>query len=354
MNVKELYLRTMKFIWLKLGLGLAMVILSTLWLAICMGTGSLLGGGYASFIAFWVWLGGTKVLNAIINQYFGYLVKAGHIAIITEAITTGQIPENQFEVATNMVKSRFATSNVYFVIDKLIAGSVKQLQDGLDTVDKFLGNLPGVGMLISFAKIFVGISLGYVDECCLGYTFYNKEDSVFKSAADGVVIYFQNWKTILKNAITTTFMVIALTLAFSLIPYVILAAIFSAIHLPKILAFILALLIALSIKTAFVDSYVLIRTMVSYMQVAPTTEITFNLYEKLCKLSAKFKELFEKSKISMSSPLKHHESSPQPILNSTKGDGNFCSKCGTYNVNTSAFCSNCGNRINVSSRENYA
>ena len=38
----------------------------------------------------------------------------------------------------------------------------------------------------------------------------------------------------------------------------------------------------------------MVKMMVSYMEVAPSTQITFDLYEKLCKLSSKFKSLFNK------------------------------------------------------------
>jgi hypothetical protein len=59
-------------------------------------------------------------------------------------------------------------------------------------------------------------------------------------------------------------------------------------------AFAIALLIALAVKYAFIDSFVLTRTMVAYMGVAPNTAITVDLYGKLSGLSSKFKELFNK------------------------------------------------------------
>lgn len=49
-------------------------------------------------------------------------------------------------------------------------------------------------------------------------------------------------------------------------------------------------MIAAIIKSSFVDSYM----MVSYMQAAPATEITFDLYDKLCRLFGKFRSLFNK------------------------------------------------------------
>ncbi|WP_066715717.1 zinc ribbon domain-containing protein [Clostridium sp. Marseille-P299] len=353
MQAKELYLKTMKFVWLKLALGLGVVLLSIVWLAICFGIGALFGGGIVYFFAFLFWIGGTGVINSIITHYFGYLVKAGHVAILAEAVTTGQIPEKQFEVATARVKERFGTSNVYFVIDKLISASVKQIQGGLDTVDSMLGNLPGVGLIIGFSKVLVSISLGYVDECCLGYTFYKKDQNAYKSAADGVVIYFQNWKSLLKSALGTALVVILVTFAFTLIPFLLFGAIFTALNLSKLLAFFLAVLVALSIKSAFIDSYVLTKTMVSYMKLAPETQITFNLYDKLCKLSSKFKELFGKANVSLQDTKIEEEPTTQttvspnvnPIMQQTKLNGCYCDKCGTFNSAENAFCSSCGNKL---------
>ena len=61
-----------------------------------------------------------------------------------------------------------------------------------------------------------------------------------------------------------------------------------------IFAFILGIMFAAVFKSAFIDSYMMVKMMVSYMEVAPTTQITFDLYDKLCKLSGKFKKLFNK------------------------------------------------------------
>ncbi|MDE5679865.1 MAG: hypothetical protein K2I01_05475, partial [Lachnospiraceae bacterium] len=226
--------------------------------------------------------------------YVGYMLKAGHVAMVTTAVTTGSLPENQLEAAKNMVKDRFVTANVYFVVERLVSGAVNQLQRGLQKVEDLLGKIPGVAVIVSFAQMFVHIALNYIDECCLGYTFLHREQSAFKSAADGVVIYFQNWKTLLKNAAVTTLIVMGVSLLAFILPFVIFAGIFSMLGIHWIFAFILAVMIAAIIKGSFVDSYMMVKMMVSYMQVAPSTEITFDLYDKLCRLSSKFKNLFNK------------------------------------------------------------
>ena len=293
MKTKDVYLKTMKFVWLKLALGAVMILFSLLTLAICLLIGSI-GEGGGMVIAFWIWLILVCGVYVWINRYVGYMLKAGHVAMVTTAVTTGTLPENQLEAAKQMVKERFATANVYFVVDRLVTGAVNQLQKGLQKIDNLLGGIPGVSVIVSFAQMFVRIALGYIDECCLGYTFLHKEQSAFKSAADGVVIYFQNWKKLLKDAAITTLIVLGVSLLAWLLPFVIFAAILGAFGVHWIFAFFIALMFAAVIRSAFVDSYMMVKMMVSYMEVAPSTQITFDLYDKLCKLSGKFKSLFNK------------------------------------------------------------
>lgn len=293
MKAKDVYFKTMIFVWLKLALGGAIFLVSLILLAICLGLGSL-GGGNGMIFAFVIWLLLTAAISGIVNRYIGYMLKAGHVAMVTTAVTTGTLPENQLQAATAIVKERFLTANVYFVVDRLVSGAVSQLQRGLQKIDDLLGKIPGVSLIVSFAQLFVQIALGYVDECCLGYTFLHKEQSAFKSAADGVVIYFQNWKKLLKDAAIMALIVMGLSVLAWLLPFLLFTAIFAAFGIHWIFALIVGVIISAVIKSAFIDSWMMVKMMVSYMEVAPTTQITFDLYDKLCKLSSKFKSLFTK------------------------------------------------------------
>lgn len=295
MKARNVYFKTMKFVWLKLALGAAVLLFALITMAICFALGSL-GNGGGLWIAFLVWLILVSLVSNLVNRYFGYLVKAGHVAMVATIVTTGIVPENQFQVATAMVKERFATANVYLVVDKLVGGAVSQLQKAVGKIGGLLENIPGMSAIVDFLQMFIGIALGYVDECCLGYTFLHKDQSAYKSAADGVVIYFQNWKKLLKDALLTTVIVIGLSVAAWLVPFLIFWGIFGlfGMELGWLFALIIGIFCSSMIKSAFIDSYMMVKMMVSYMQVAPTTEITFDLYGKLCKLSNKFKSLFDK------------------------------------------------------------
>lgn len=283
----------MKFVWLKLALGAAMILFALITLAIFLAIGSI-GNGGGIYIAFLLWISVVCGVYAALNHYIGYLIKAGHVAMVAKAVTEGQLPDDQFGAAKEIVKKRFATSNVYFVVNNLVSGAVNQLQKAAGKVTSLLEKLPGGSFLTSFVQMFIHIALNYIDECCLGYTFLHEEQSAFKSAADGIVIYFQNWKKLLKDAAVTALVVVVISLLAWLLPFLIFGSIFKALGVSWVFAFIIAVMFAAVVRVAFVDSYMMVKMMVSYMEVAPSTEITFDLYGKLCKLSGKFKRLFDK------------------------------------------------------------
>ena len=347
MKPGEVFRKTMPFCWAKLLLGLATVVISIVLLAIFMGIAVLFNSGGAAFIIILIWIGATGVVNFILNHYIGYLVKAGHVAVITEAVVTGNVPENQVAYGKEKVKERFLTSNVYFVIDKLVSAAVRQIQRGVEKVGGAMGSIiPGMNFVMNIAKMFVGIALGYIDECCLGYTFLKKNQGAFKSAADGVVIYAENWKKLLKDAAKTTAIVVGLVIVVALVSLLVFGLIFRLIGFEGIIAnvagfltFLFACFIAWVVKKAFIDSYMMICMMVSYMEEAPTYKIKFDLYGKLCGLSRKFKELFEKGQ--------EESGSGKGAAQSSAGKGNtvFCVECGAKNAKGTKFCGDCGKPI---------
>jgi hypothetical protein len=116
-------------------------------------------------------------------------------------------------------------------------------------------------------------------------------------------------------------------------------------------AFLLALFVAWAVKKAFIDSYILVSTMTSYMEVAPTTVITFDLYNKLCGISSKFKELFNKGKEespeSAYAPAYATAGTAAAVGTGTQqaqltGKPVFCGECGAQNDRGTKFCGNCG------------
>ena len=384
MTAKKIFSGTMPFVFAKLALGGATVLISVVLLAILMGIGWLFGetGIWVGII---LWVFAVRLVHLGLMQYVGYLVKAGHIAVIAEACLTGKIPANQVEYGKNIVKERFVTANVYLAVDKLVTGAVKQIQKGVDKAGNALDFIPGMEALTGIAKFFIDISLGYIDECCLGWTLYKKEQGAFQSAADGVVIYAQNWKVLLKNAAKTMVKTILLLIGIVLVVFIPIGLLFKVLKWSGFVAFLLACLIAWVVKFAVMDSYIMIQTMGTYMEVAPQTVITFDLYGGLCKMSGKFKELYEKGKQEVKSAMSASPANAGmaagpvgnanpgmaagPVGNANPGMaagpvGNaaptmaapvqaepaaakpvFCGQCGMKNEAGTKFCGSCGTKL---------
>ncbi len=292
MKPGDLFKKTMPFCMAKLALGGAMVLISVILLAILMGLGWLFGEG-GMLVCLLIWLGAIGVIRFAIMHYFGYLVKAGHVAVLAEAVTTGEVPANQVQFSKKSVQERFATANIYFAVDKLVTGAVKQIQRKIGQLENALSFIPGMDTIGGLAKFYVELSLGYIDECCLGYTVYRKDQGAFHSACDGVVIYAQNIGKLLKSSAVTMLRVLLLLAGIVLAAFVPVGLIFRLLGWSPLAAFLLALLIAWTVKFALVDSYILCQTMTSYMTAAQNTQITFDLYGMLSGISSDFKKLWE-------------------------------------------------------------
>jgi len=295
-----------------------------------------------------IWLILTVTVNFILTRYVGYLVRVGHIAVVSEAVTTGQIPEHQIAYGKEKVKEQFLTANAFFVINRLVDRAVKQLQGVLGSVVGLLGAVPGLGLLLSFGKMVVGIALKYIDDCCIGYIFYKKDQGAFKSATDGVVIYAQNWKKLLKSAFKTGMIVVLLTTLFFVVAWIVLGLLVHLLptgHIGTFIAFVIGFLIAIVIKRAFVDSYMMVQMMVAYMEEAPTTVVSFDLYGKFSKMSRSFRRLF--SKAEEEGPI----NAPPPVVQTTAdvseapAPAAFCGSCGEANTGNAAFCGKCGAKL---------
>lgn len=295
MTTNNIFFRSLTFCWLKLGLGLLNIIIDAILIAVFIGIAYLFDSESVGGILLLVWLGCIGFVNFILNHYLGYMVKAGHVAVIAESFHTGQIPDAPFSVGKRLVIERFGTANVYFGIDKLVGSAVKQVQRMLGRLTGgILNMIPGGEKVQKLINWFVELSLGYIDECCLCYTFYKKENNAWRSAADGVVLYAQNWKALLKNAAWIMLTVSIAVVVITLLCFLVLGLTFRALEWYGIIAFVLSLMLAWVIKYAFIDSWIMVKMVHRYMTEAQTDPPAIDLYGKLSGWSTSFRELFKK------------------------------------------------------------
>ena len=295
----DIFKKTMPFVWRRLGMYLLLNIGIILYFALVIFLITLFAAKEA-IIGIIIALILCPIGLSIYSfgcRYISYMIKAAHVAAIGELSVTGTIPQGMTVVqfGKSKVKERFVASNVYFGLDKLVTGAVKQIQNMITRVGNIFGNIEIVQKIVSILNLFVEIVLGYVDEAVLARVFYKKDESAWKASADGVVLYFENWKEILKNAVMLVLMIVG----FYAIGMGICYALFMGLSLFSDLWTILAIIIAFFIidvfKQSFLDSWITVSVVNKYMSITANKQPGFDLYEKGKKWSKKFSELCGKA-----------------------------------------------------------
>ena len=131
----------------------------------------------------------------------------------------------------------------------------------------------------------------------MAYIFLHEGQNVWKSACDGVVLYVQNWKTVLKTgAKILVFLVLFYIVSFFVFNGIFLGIVAGAGAAGRIIAYILTILFITVIKWGVIDPIIMINMMCGYLKVAHGAEPSYDLYGKLEGMSKKFKEMVGKSK----------------------------------------------------------
>ena len=300
MKNSDIFKKTMPFVWRRLGMYLLLNIGVILYYALVIFLITLFAAKEA-IIGIIIALILCPIGLAIYSfgcRYISYMIKAAHVAAIGELSVTGTIPQGMTVVqfGKSKVKERFVAANVFFGLDHLVTGAVKQIQSMITRVGNVFGNIEIVQKIVSILNLFVEIVLGYVDEAVLARVFYKKDESAWKASADGVVLYFQSWKEILKNAAMLVLMIIGFYAVGMGICYGIFMIL--SLSIPDIwvlLVIIIAFFIIDVFKQSFLDSWITISVVNKYMQVTINQQPGFDLYEKGKKWSKKFKELCGKA-----------------------------------------------------------
>ena len=198
--------KTLPFVILRLvvfvGIGVAYVGVA--------GIGGIVGYGFGRVFspepevgAFWggmIGLGLVSIGLYLAREYILYLVKAAHIAVLVELYDGRQVPADQLAFGASAVKTHFAESSVLFGVDQLIKAVLRTFFRTINFFTAFLP-IPALQSLIRMAECVVRLSLTYVDEIILAYLIRTRTTNPWGTAKDGLILYAQNYKHFLKNAV---------------------------------------------------------------------------------------------------------------------------------------------------------
>jgi hypothetical protein len=298
-----LLLKTLPFLLVRLGVLLALSVAGLVWWAILIGGVVFFGSrsrvlGWIWFFVFagvfgWAWRG--------VIRYFLYLIKAAHIAVLTELITTGRIgngSESMFEYGKRIVKDRFGEVNVMFGLDVLIDGIVNAFNNSLNWVASLVP-VPGLQSVMGVVNAILKASTTYIDETIFSYNLARGDDNIFRSSKDGLIYYAQNAKEILKTglwAVALDKVLTAVVWVIFLVPVFTFGYVLggSAWWL-TLSAFVFASVFAADVHSALLKPLFLTMVMVKFHASVQAQPINPEWDARLSDVSDKFRELKQKA-----------------------------------------------------------
>lgn len=231
------------------------------------------------------------------REYILYVVKAGHIAVLTKHYDQEAFPDGkgQLAFAKDVVKDRFVETNILFGVDQLVKGVLKVITGTLNTVANILP-IPGLDNLTKIVGSIVKMSLTYVDEIILAHLIRVDADNPWQESQRALILYAQNYGSMIKNAVWLSLMMWALTIVVFLIalaPAAALIAIF-----PGDVGFwsvAVAFIFAWSVKAALIEPVAIYALMQVYFKKIEGQEPDPEWEARLEKASKHFRKLKEKA-----------------------------------------------------------
>ena len=252
--------------------------------------GTIVWGGVIGFVL-------TAGVLYFLREYILYIVKAGHIAVLVKLMDGEEVPQgqNQITYATEVVKQRFAEANVLFAIDQLVKGVLGAILGLIQGIASFLP-IPGLQNVVGLVKAFLRIAVGLVDEVILAHAIRTNATNPWASAQTALVLYAQNYPTMLKNAAWLTVFTYGLAFVVFLIMLAPAAAVVWLI--PGGWAaggFVFALIFAWAVKSALIEPFAIACMMQVYFRTTAGQTPDPEWDSRISGVSRKFNELKERA-----------------------------------------------------------
>lgn len=248
--------------------------------------GGLMGFGIVSGILWWA------------REYLLYMVKAGHVAVLVELMDGKPVPggPGQIDYASSIVKQHFATSSMLFGLNQLIRGILKAFNRLTLSIAAWLP-IPGLDVVVKVIDAVINTGLSHLDQVILAQILRVRGDNPWAVARNCIVLYAQNAKGALKNAVFLTFLIWGLTLLILFLVAAPIAAAVGLLHVQAGLAtFLLAVVAALSLKAALIDPFATVALIQVYDKITQGQTPNPEWSAKLEALSAKFRDLTQKAR----------------------------------------------------------
>lgn len=262
--------------------------------------GRVAGADAAAGGAFWGGLAGfglTAAILYLLREYLLYLLKAAHIAVLVELLDGKGVPagKSQIGYGKDVVTARFTESSVLFGLDQLIKGVLAAIAGLVRGLTAFLP-IPALQTLVNIFNAVMRMSLTYVDEIILAHLIRTRTANPWATAQDGLVLYAQNYRHLLRNAAWLTLLMWAAVAALFLLFLGPAAALLAAFpRAGSVWVFVLALVFAWAVKKAVMEPIAIAALMQVYFGVIAGQVPDPDWRARLDDCSARFRDLGRKA-----------------------------------------------------------
>ncbi len=297
LSSNQIFTKTIKYVGLRMAVPIASAIVSVIVLKIITGIVSGGEGKFMNWLATLIWLVISLAVYAGINFFVGYRFHAGHMAIITDAVSVNMIPDDMGALAKESTTYRFPSGNEYLSYRMAVKGSIQQLQMQLNTFAENRLRVPVLGQLIRFCQWVIGHALSFTYDLVLCYTFWRDGKTLYTSAADGIAVYWDSWKRVFNNVMWLAILIICgMGLGFGLV-FVIFATMLSTASGPLAGGLAGALVGYFVCKAAKIvlDTNLTLKTLDAYFEEAQYADYNEEEYQNMCQYSKKYAKLYQKA-----------------------------------------------------------
>ncbi|PTW55687.1 hypothetical protein C8N35_11210 [Breoghania corrubedonensis] len=249
-----------------------------------------------------LWGGGigfalTAGVIYILREYILYIVKAGHIAVMVEALDGRELPAGQGQIAyaRDIVTNHFGEASVLFGIDQLVKGVLNAITGLLQGLMSLLP-IPGLNNVMGIVRGYLRVAVGLLDEIILAHILRHRSTNPWASAREALVLYGQNAKPMLLNAAWVTLFVYGL----SFVVFILMLAPASALVylIPGAWSaggFVFALLFAWAVKAALIEPFAIACLLQSFFKATDGQAPNPEWEARLEAASNKFKKMGQRA-----------------------------------------------------------
>jgi hypothetical protein len=293
-----LVMQTLPYALARFAVLLGASIITLVWFVITFGVGAWLSDHVAHiFGAAWILLGvcGFGFAWWSVVRYALHLISCGHVAVLTDLITRGQVgngAESMFTYGRTIVVQRIGQESLLYGLNMTVRGIINSLHNTLDWIAGSMP-IPGLESLANVATMIMRAATRYLDKVIFSYSLARADRDAWTAAREGLIYYAQNAKPILKTSVWVVVLERVLTVLLWLVLLAPAAAF--VVILPHsmresgaLVTLVIAAMLAGSLRGAFMKPVFLTMIMIRFHTLIENQAVDPQWDAQLSGLSAQF------------------------------------------------------------------